>query len=268
MSISTSTLFYRIQDYIHYTIHAGNEHDVHSPFVFKLLTESLYKKVNDASISNIEKLRKELKQNHSVIQTTDLGAGSQFDGKLHSRRVSDIIKKFAKPPKFCRFLYKCVNHLQPEIMVELGTSLGISALYQSAGNPTGKLYTLEGCQETAKIARENFHKLSYNQIECITGHFDSTLPELLSRINKVDYVFIDGNHTYNATIHYFKLIKQHHNKNTFIIFDDINWSAGMKKAWEEIKKDKDVTITIDFFAMGMVFFNPDFSKQDFLLKLR
>jgi predicted O-methyltransferase YrrM len=153
-------------------------------------------------------------------------------------------------------------------MVELGTSAGISAMYQAAGNTNGKLYTLEGCPQTSSLARKNFLQNDISNIECITGNFDDTLEKLLDKIKSADYFFIDGNHTYEATIRYFNLLKNHCKSNSLIIFDDINWSQGMLNAWEEIKLDSKVTITLDFHFLGLAFFNPDFSKQNFKLRLK
>jgi hypothetical protein len=39
-----------------------------------------------------------------------------------------------------------------------------------------------------------------------------------------------------------------------MVFDDIHWSEGMERAWEEIKRDPAVTLTIDIFFVGLVFF--------------
>jgi hypothetical protein len=40
----------------------------------------------------------------------------------------------------------------------------------------------------------------------------------------------------------------------------------MKKAWQEIIKHPSVSISIDVFMMGIVFFNKGFSKQDFKIR--
>lgn len=247
---------------------AGNEHDVHSPFVFKLLTEAIYSRQHADAFDKIEIIRQNLLNNKNKIEVTDLGAGSSFDGRLQKRSISEIASKFSKPPRYCRLLYRLTGYLKPELMIELGTSLGISAMYQSAGNPNGLLYTLEGCEQTASCAVENFKNAGFKNIHCITGNFDLTFPKLLSEKHKVDYIFIDGNHTYDATMRYFHIAKSHIHEKSVIVFDDINWSDGMKKAWKEIKADQAVTISIDFFMLGMVFFNKGFTKQDFVLKLR
>lgn len=253
--------------YLRHLLSAGNEHSVHSPFVFKLLTEGIYKKEHSPDFDRIEAIRRDLLSDKRELHVIDLGAGSTFDGNAKKRSVKEIANNFAKSSHYCKLLYHLTEYLKPSVMIELGTSLGISAMYQSAGNPNGTLYTLEGCPATAMVAVENFKKNNFSNIKCVTGNFNQTLPILLSEIKKTDYAFIDGNHTYEATMSYFQLFKNHCHENSVLVFDDINWSPGMKKAWKEIKADKDVTITLDFFLVGIVFFNKDFTKEDFLLKL-
>jgi predicted O-methyltransferase YrrM len=260
-------LINHLRAYLKYRWSAGSEHAVHSPFVFKLLTEALYRKEKPAVFQRIESVRKKLYSDQRIITTTDLGAGSSFDGRKTKRTVQQTALWFAKQPKYGRALYRLTMFMKPPVMIELGTSLGISAMYQAAGNPNGTLYTLEGCEETSAIASENFRNTGVTNIRLINGHFDNTLPELLKRLQRIDYAFVDGNHTYAATIKNYQLLKNRSHEKTVLVFDDINWSDGMQKAWNEIKSDPDVTITIDFFAMGLVFFNPDFSKQNFILKL-
>jgi hypothetical protein len=41
----------------------------------------------------------------------------------------------------------------------------------------------------------------------------------------------------------------------------------MEQAWEEIKKDESVRLTIDLFFIGLVFFKKEFRvKQDFIIR--
>lgn len=267
MSIISKRSLHISIDFLRHVFTAGNEHDVHSPFVFKLLTEGIYKKDQDPAFKKIENIRKELLKNFTELAVTDLGAGSSFNGIPKIRTVSEITRNFAKSPRYGRLLFHITQFLKPSVMVELGTSLGISAMYQSAGNPSGKLFTLEGCCETAEYARKNFKQAGFDKIECITGNFNQTFPQLLESVNNVDYIFIDGNHTYEATKQYFLKSKSHVSDQAVLVFDDINWSQGMKRAWKEIKSDEDVTLTLDFFFVGLVFFSTDFSKQDIKLRL-
>lgn len=253
--------------FLRHYVSAGNEHDVHSPFVFHLLTKALYLKSKEPVFYKIESARKQLLCDNREITVTDLGAGSSFDGHLNKRTIADITRKFAKATRHCQFLYRMTAYLKPGIMIELGTSLGLSAMYQAAGNDNGQLYTLEGCEETANLARDNFKKLQIKNIECITGNFDDTLPVLLNATGQFDYAYIDGNHTLNATLNYYELLKKYLKKHSVIILDDIYWSNGMKQAWNKIKSDPQVTISLDFYQFGVVFFNRNLTPQKFKLRL-
>jgi hypothetical protein len=65
---------------------------------------------------------------------------------------------------------------------------------------------------------------------------------------------------------YFEWLLPHVNEHTFLIFDDIHWSAEMERAWKEIKQHPEVQQTIDFFRVGMVFFRKGQVKQHFILR--
>ena len=49
--------------------------------------------------------------------------------------------------------------------------------------------------------------------------------------------------------------------NSVFVFDDIYWSPQMTAAWQQIKKNNEVTLTIDTFYFGLVFFKPEFKEK-------
>ena len=83
---------------------------------------------------------------------------------------------------------------------------------------------------------------------------------------KIDFIFIDGNHRKDATLHYFKLYLLKAHQHSVMVFDDIYWSDGMKEAWAEIRDHESVTVTIDLFWVGLVFFVKDHPKQNFSMR--
>lgn len=250
--------------YISYLLKSKTKHGVHSPFVFSLVTQVIEDKSSNTIYDRIENIRKDLLNRNEEITVTDLGAGSTFNSSK-KRKVKDIAKNTAKPPIYAQLLFRLVNHFKPSVMLELGTSLGISSMYQAMGNPKGKLFTIEGCPETAKIAQQNFQKIELKNIEAIAGNFDEQLPKILNRINMLDYVFFDGNHRKEPTINYFEQCLQLAHNNSLFIFDDIHWSDEMEEAWEIIKAQPKVSVTIDLFFMGLVFFRKEQAKQDFII---
>jgi predicted O-methyltransferase YrrM len=251
--------------YIAYLFRSTNRHGLQSTFVFNLNETVFRRDKNEERYNAIEKLRAELLHDHRKINVRDFGAG--FGGKVYKELSVDFItRNSSKPPKYARMLSRLVAHLQPKTILELGTSVGISALYQSAGNADATIITLEGCTETAKLARASFAKFPQAKIKVVEGMFVDTLPEVLKEIEQLDYVFIDGHHQLRPTLTYFEICLPKLSENAVVVIDDINWSDEMREAWEQLKKHPRVPISIDVFMMGILFVNPGFSKEDFVIR--
>ena len=229
---------------------------MHSPFVFDFINKILEDKRNYYAFTSVESLRKLLKQDNRKLKINDLGAGS-LKIKGNQRSVESIANTSLSSPLSCKILFKIVNHFKPTTILELGTSLGISTLYQHFAAINAKLITLEGSEEIASQALKNFERLEVNSIELIKGNFDETLPIALKKLEQLDYVFLDGNHRKAPTLSYFEqCLAYAHEKSVFVV-DDIHWSKEMSEAWEEIKEHSKVTLTIDLFFFGLVFFRKE-----------
>lgn len=198
----------------------------------------------------IEEKRKELIKNKDTIFVKDYGAGSK---KTSSRTISKIAGISVSSKKKCELIQKIIESFDIQSVIEFGTSLGISTMYikNSATNP--KVITIEGDKKLSQIAQRNFADLKFD-IEIINSTFDSYIRNY-DYINKVDMLYIDGNHKKDATIRYFNFGKKIINKNGIILFDDIRWSNGMLDAWKEIiLKEKKGTF-VDFGTMGLYLFS-------------
>ncbi len=253
------------KDYVLHRLRAKTRHGTHSPFVYRLLDEVIYDFKSKKVYDQAENLRKELLSDKRLINVTDLGAGSLLN-KNRQKRVSDIAKNALKRPKLAQLLYRLVKNLKPENMIELGTCLGTTSVYLKNAAPDAQLYTLEGCPETAQIATEVFQKAGLNTIKQVIGNFDDTLPGVIGKLNKLDFVFVDGNHQKEATLRYFEWCLPKVHEGTLLIFDDIYWSEGMKEAWAAIKAHPQVTVSIDLFWIGLVYFRKGRVKEDFKIR--
>ena len=98
------------------------------------------------------------------------------------------------------------------------------------------------------------------------GEFDKQLPKVLPNIETIDFAFIDGNHRYEPTLKYFEMLLGKSTDQSIFIFDDIYWSEGMCKAWKEIIARPEVTVSIDLYRMGIIFFRKESPKQDFVVR--
>ncbi len=152
-------------------------------------------------------------------------------------------------------------------MIELGTSLGLTTAYFAKAAPDAQIISLEGCPETMRLAEENFSQLGISNVKTVLGNIDLTFPEFLREQNqKLDLVFFDANHRLEPTVRYFHDALPYHDDDTVFVFDDIYWSEEMTAAWEAIKAHPDVTVTVDLFWIGLVFFRKTQAKENFVLR--
>lgn len=244
----------------------GKGHGVHSPFVFDFIIHVLNDKKKYECYPKIETLRKQLLLNNSTIEVEDFGAGSaQIPFK--NRKVKEIANSSLKNKKYAQLLFRIAKYYQSKTIIELGTSLGITTCYLASANNNSKLFTFEGSNNIAKIALNNFKKLGLNNIELIEGDFSKTLQSIALESQNVDFLFFDGNHRKKATLEYFDIFLKKSTEQSIFIFDDIHWSKEMEEAWKQIQQHDSVTLTIDLFFMGLVFFSKDFKvKQHFTIR--
>ena len=255
-----------ITDYLKHRLTAKTRHGTHSPFVYKLADDVIYDFTDKSEYKNIEAQRKKLFNDDSTITVTDLGAGSHLN-KNRTKKVSQIAKNALKSPKLAQLIYRLAEYTKPKSAIELGTCLGITSAYLSKACPNAEIITIEGCPETAGVARKNFKDLGLNNIELHVGNFDLILPDIIAKQSTLDFVYIDGNHRKEATLDYFKWCLPKITEHSLLIFDDIDWSQGMKEAWEEIKNHPEVTVTVDLLWIGLVYFKKGQSKEHFKLKI-
>jgi len=262
------SVFQLAKKYLQYYRSSSNSkgHGVHSPFVFDFIKFVKNDKRKYDCYVPIEKLRKALLQDNTTIEVQDFGAGSTVI-KTNKRIVSKMAASSLKPKKFAQLLFRMVQQYKPKTIVELGTSFGITSAYLASGHPAAKLFTLEGSPSIANIARGNFKALSLKNIELIEGDFATTFEPLLQTLPFIDLAFVDGNHKKKPTLQYFEQLLAKSNEDSILIFDDIHWSSEMEEAWEIIKQNGAVTLSIDLFFIGIVFFKKDFKvKQQFSIR--
>lgn len=265
MLIFVAMVFNFISDYLKHRFTAKSRHGTHSPFVYKLTDEVIYDFNAKSDYKSIEAQRKKLLNDETLIQVTDLGAGSHLN-KNRTKKVKQIAKNALKSPRLAQLIYRLAKDNQPKSIIELGTCLGITSAYLSKACPEADVITIEGCPETAKVAYRNFQELELDNVELRVGNFDTLLPEVIKQEPRLDFVYVDGNHRKEATLNYFNWCLPKVHEGSLLIFDDIYWSEGMKEAWEEIKHHPEVTVTVDLFWIGLVYFKKGQAKEHFKIK--
>ena len=258
---------FQIKSFIKYQLkaHYKKGYGLHSPFVFKLVRDIIYCQYPFYAFGRINQLRNKLAKSSHLINVVDYGAGSSVLGGK-SREVSGLVKQSSIRSKYGKLLFRIVNETNPESILELGTSIGISTVYLALTDKRRKVTTIEGCPETSQFAGELFDELRCDSIHRITGRFNDVLPAFVAQQSKLDFVFFDGHHLKQATMDYFNICLSKAENDTVFVFDDIHWSKGMEEAWNAIYSHPQVTVSLDLFQLGIVFFRKECQKQHFIVR--
>jgi len=248
-----------LKRYLKYLFSSRTRYKVHSPFVFDLINKVLRQKPNLNYLSDYVET---LKKDSTIIKVCDHGAGSR-KSTSNKRKVNDIFKTSSSSPQKADLIKRiCEFDNDAFTCLELGTNLGVATFAISSSNHCSKIVSIEGCPNIFHYSKKKL-KLHEN-IEIINSTFDEKIEYLLEN-HQPTIIYIDGNHTKEATLKYFEIIAQHHCVEP-IIFDDINWSAGMLDAWQQIIKTKKFNVSINLFRLGLLYKREGQKKEAFTIR--
>lgn len=256
--------WHRLSSAFKYVLRAQGAGLIHSPFVFEVYQHDFDPKHIHFDFQELYHARQRLLSDTSVLQIQDFGAGSTT-GAGTERTVASIAKSAVKKAKYAELMYRLMNRHQPNSILEIGTSLGLTSLYLQKAVPKAKVVTLEGAPELCKFSGQLFREQGCPDIEIVEGAFDQTLKQVASR-HQWDVVFVDGNHREKATVDMTQMLLKHASPNALFVIDDIYWSKGMTAAWESLRRMPEFTLSIDLFEMGLLWRKLPMEKQHFVLR--
>jgi len=250
-------IYHTSWDFIRHRFSSKTRHGVHSPFVYELIDQCIYASdpmPTKAVISFFERL----KQDSSPLKGMDYGKNVET-----SVSVSLYARRSAMPNFQVALLHRLVHFLKPTSVLELGSNLGKSLAAMASVDNSISITGVEGNSDVADFANHSLEKLQLANAKVYCAAFD----QFLSEGNETyDLIFLDGDHHYDPTMRYFKAIKERLNVGGVIVLHDLYYSKGMKRAWAEIKKDRNVTITIDLFFFGLVWIDKSQAKENFSIQ--
>ena len=250
-------------EFIKYSLIAKGRHGIHSPFVYNLIDQVLRKPISEEVKSRQNRLFKALKNDATIINFEEFGAGSKHLKK--QRSVKQIVATNSTKNNYGNLLYRLMEAYKPMNVLEFGTSIGCGTLQLHWGNPEAQLISIEACKETYEFAKKTMaqHQIS-NHIQLINSTFNDFLEEKI--LVKFDLVFIDGHHDGKRLIDYVKKLEKHTHNDTIFILDDIRWSMDMLNAWNTLVNDEQYHLSIDFFKMGVLIRQSNKRKEHFILR--
>ncbi|MBT1704818.1 O-methyltransferase [Chryseosolibacter indicus] len=251
---------HQIKSYLSYWLDAVDEHALHSPFFFDFYTGVV--KGYPVPLTVAESLRKKLLADTRSVSFTDIGA--KRGNNIHTT-LGAIAKTSLTPVRYATLYKRILEKFQCKTIIELGTSLGINTLYLSSA-PGATVFTFEGIDAIAETAALTFEFAEVSNVKLIKGNIHTTLPAFLQSHRKVDFVLMDANHTYEATMLYFKMLLPKLHEKSVVVIDDIYYSKEMTEAWKALKHHDLVYASADLFKCGILFFDPSLNKQHVILQ--
>lgn len=234
---------------------------VHSPFVYNLITKVIEEKCSYYSFYDIELLRKQLLFKDDIITYPD----RQHKDRLKSRSIGEIVKREAIRPKHGALLFRLTNYFKSTNILQLGPSMGLSTLYLTSYATDLKCIALENIPQFAAIARQAFAKEARNPIDLRVGNYKELLPQALNDIKELDFVFFNTLYEQQNNVWLFNECMRHAHNDTIFVFEGIKASRKMREFWEEIRQCPEVTVSIDLYSLGIVFFNKKLYKRNYIV---
>ena len=269
-----ATAIYRVLSWFRHQLTARNTggHGIHSPYLFEWVRMVLHDENVYYAWEKIEEVRTRMLADEREVAFVDYGSGGKRKSENRDgRKVCDIAKWSLAKKKYAQMMARLVNWLGTSNslnIVELGTSLGVTTAYLAAVDSRNKVVTCEGCPAVAAIAKENWNALGLSNIECVVGEVTvDSLQLTVDSLRRIDVAFIDANHTYAGTRVYFNVLAEKMHEKSVMIVDDIHYNEEMERAWREICEDERVTSTMDLYQMGLVFFDKNYWRKNYKIRL-
>lgn len=258
MKHAAQRLVFRTKSLIGYALQARSHLYVHAPFAYHLCTDVLYERKKHDAYTTLAALRNEQRRDKTTI--TFKPAGTSVHYKI-AADVSGIARRYALPLKHAKLLYRLVRYLKPDVILETGTGTGFSSAALALGNTNASVHTIDAVPELTDVSKRYHQKHHIRNIEYHLGQLDHVLADTAKKIAPIQFVYLDANHTHDATLKYFNTLLPHLSSNACVVVDDIHWSSGMKKAWIELTKHPSVTLSIDLFRVGLLFTDPSLNRE-------
>ncbi|MEQ8471828.1 MAG: class I SAM-dependent methyltransferase [Marinoscillum sp.] len=207
---------------------------------------------------------KSLKSLRAIVDNSPFEFIDPKTGKTVNTSEKTLSKQVSSSHKFSYFLFRLINFMKYESVLETGTSLGINTSYLGKTNAS-RIVTIEGSKQIASRAESRFKKNQLTHIELVTGKVQEVFEATL-RDTKPNLIFLDADHRSETIGYYLRIIKQSGLSVDCIVIHDIYWSKDMHGAWQKVIQDDDYSLTIDIFQAGIIFPDYPIEKQHFTLK--
>lgn len=163
--------------------------------------------------------------------------------RFQYRQETNITTHLTQDEKF--EMYRLAKKCGGEIFVEIGSYLGASSCFIAAGikksRKSAKLFCIDTWlnHSMSEGDRDTFDEFSKNTLTYrdlivpVRGFSTDVIPR--ARLQRIDFLFIDGGHSYEECRQDWELCRDLLSVNAIVVFHDIGWAEGVKRVvFEEV----------------------------------
>ncbi len=258
---------WRFLQYLKHQFHLRhrNGHGIHSPYLFEVVHGVIFNSSRMIPPDKIRDLHLGLRRDRKMLKADGPGAPSRIR-TAGERSVRSFTRGSSVSLKYGALLCRFSRWFRPDVILELGTGIGISTMYLSWGSPDTPVHTIEGNRDRADFSSRLFKRSGLPAVQVHVGEIGEVLERLTGEVGGRMLVFLDGNHRYDPTLGYLRWIVKQAGEEAIVILDDLYWSKGMHRAWKEVLAWPEVRMSIDLFQMGVLLLRRDLNKVDLKIK--
>ena len=223
---------------------------VHSPFVFDLITNVIEDKSAYYAYHDISLIRKQLTQNNTFIHCK---------GKRIT--VKKAVQRDGISQKEGEFLFRLTNHYKPRSILAIGSSLGLTPLYLGKYDSTAHCITLESEPDFAEMATHLLSKETNPSLQIRTGAYHESVSDAISQLKQIDCIFADKNVRISDLDVFFNHCLSFIHDHTFCVLAGIRSSSEKYRYWKQLSQHPQITVAVDLFQMGLLFFQPKLHRR-------
>lgn len=157
--------------------------------------------------------------------------------------VSLRVRKASMGALAGRTVMRLIKKLQVTSIFEIGTCAGIGAAYMCAAAEEFGDVTyvgLEGVEARRQLAYQTLQAMCpATTPNIVSGHFDTSFEEGLSLASPLTFVYLDGRHKYEPSVHMFNRCVENMPQGGWILADDLN-QPGMRQCKQTFMQNERV----------------------------
>ena len=223
---------------------------VHSPFVFDLITNVIEEKSFYYAYHDISLIREQLIQKKRFIDYN----GEQIN-------LKKALRKYGISKKEGEFLFRLTNHYKPRTILSISSSGGLAPLYLSRYGSNVECVTLEYETDLYDLAVHFLNRETNTSHYIWLCSYYDFYPPKISMFNQIDCIYMGKELGVNSLYYSFnQCIPLIHDK-TFCVLAGIHSSTEKLNYWNELCQHPNVTVAVDLYQMGLLFFDPKLNKR-------